>query len=381
MSKICAVSSSSVALKEDGTVWTWGDNYLGQLGMSGGHRSIPTKTSIEGIKDVYCGFATVYAIKEDNTVLSWGVDNNGQLGAGVVLNTRSNSEHVVGGESGESILSNIKSMSADYTEAAVTFDGEVYSWGSNSKGQHGNGTVKTAWLHNSSPRKSIIDNVSHVSVKYEHALAVKTDGTLYSWGSNSSGQLFLGDTLDRHVPVETGITDVHQVALTGNSSHIVKKDGTVWSVGGNSFGQLGNGTEEPSLAPIQAINADGTPFTLFEPKEYSKLLEFESPHSGEVKFIGQPMNIKFSAVTGEIDYFDIYYAYSDEIEDESKWISITSNLSATEVSTETKTVDIEDIDTPQTLTTYEYIWENTPNIPTEEGRSLNIIIIPSYTGS
>ena len=197
------MSTASVALKEDGTVWTWGDNNLGQLGMSGLQRNIPTKTSIKGIKDVYCGNATVYAIKEDNTVLSWGVDNNGQLGAGAVLNTRSNSEHVVGGESGKSILSNIKSMSADYTETAVTFDGEVYSWGSNSKGQHGNGTVNTNWLHNSSPRKSIIDNVSHVSVKATHALAIKTDGTLYSWGSNSSGQLFLGDTLDRHVPVDT----------------------------------------------------------------------------------------------------------------------------------------------------------------------------------
>ncbi len=92
------------------------------------------------------------------------------------------------------------------------------------------------------------------------------------------------------------------------------------------------------------------------------------------------MAIRFSSVTGETDYFDIYYAYSDEVEDESKWISITSNLSAAEVTTETKIVDIEDIGAPQTLTTYEYIWENTPNIPTEEGRSLNVIIIPSYSG-
>ena len=102
----------------------------------------------------------------------------------------------------------------------------------------------------------------------------------------------------------------------------------------------------------QPINADGTPFELLEPKEYSELLYFESPYSGETKLTGQPMNIKVSAVTGGIDYFDIYYVHSDEVEDESKLTSVTSNLSAAEITIETKTVNVEDIGTPQTLTTY-----------------------------
>ncbi len=87
-----------------------------------------------------------------------------------------------------------------------------------------------------------------------HSLALKTDGTVWSWGANWDGELGDGTTVDKLTPVQVmGLTDV--VALSAGSPHslALKPDGTVWSWGRNSSGQLGDGTTVDKLTPVQSL--------------------------------------------------------------------------------------------------------------------------------
>ncbi|HHT9146477.1 MAG TPA: RCC1 domain-containing protein, partial [Candidatus Wunengus sp. YC61] len=98
-----------------------------------------------------------------------------------------------------------------------------------------------------------LSNVVYVAGGGYHILVLKSDGTVWAWGSNSSGQLGIGSTVGRvrfHVQVSSlsGIIDI-----TGGVSHslAVKSDGTVWAWGYNGYGQLGNNSTTNSSTPVQ----------------------------------------------------------------------------------------------------------------------------------
>src|SRR6185312_15197966 len=102
-----------------------------------------------------------------------------------------------------------------------------------------------------------------------HVLALKSDGTVWAWGSNTSGQLGDGTTTQRAAPVQvTGLSGVTAIAAGSNHSLAVKSDGTVWAWGTNAAGQLGDGTtgatphptpaQVPGLSGVTAIAAGGS---------------------------------------------------------------------------------------------------------------------------
>ncbi len=110
-------------------------------------------------------------------------------------------------------------------------------------------------------------DVIFISAGAGHSLAVRTDGTVWAWGMNSSGQLGTGDTVERHIPTKVvgpggaGFLDgVVAVGAGYRFSVALKSDGTVWAWGDNSYGQLGTGTTEPSTVPVQVRDTSGTGF-------------------------------------------------------------------------------------------------------------------------
>ena len=139
--------------------------------------------------------------------------------------------------------------------AAAKADGTVWTWGWNTDGQLGNGTT------NPSPvpaRVTTLADVVDVAAGPYHTVALKSDGTVWAWGRNFSGQLGDGTTTQQLTPVRSaGLSGVTAIACGGNSTYALRSDGTVWAWGLNSQGQLGDGTETDRYTPVQVAGLTG----------------------------------------------------------------------------------------------------------------------------
>ncbi len=134
-------------------------------------------------------------------------------------------------------------------------DGTCWTWGGNSEGQIGDGTTSPRPLPG---QVTVLSGVVAAAAGLYHSVALKSDGTVWAWGRNMFGQLGDGTTNERLSPVEvTAITGVTAVAGGENSTYALKGDGTVWAWGGNSDGQLGDGTTSNRLAPVQVQGLAG----------------------------------------------------------------------------------------------------------------------------
>ena len=154
------------------------------------------------------------------------------------------------------------SVSAGGGHSAVIFeDGTLWTWGSNTFGQIGDGTGGGGWSGGSPDRSGnrsapvrIGDgaNWARVSAGSVHTVAIKTDGSLWAWGWNGGGQLGDGTTEDRVAPVWVGADyDWAYVAVGGGYAVAIKEDGTLWAWGDNRHGQLGDGTTIDRMTPAQ----------------------------------------------------------------------------------------------------------------------------------
>jgi alpha-tubulin suppressor-like RCC1 family protein len=129
--------------------------------------------------------------------------------------------------------------------------GELYAWGDNSPfGELGDGTV----VDKSSPVQiGALTSWYQVSAGGTHTASIKTDGTMWAWGSNSSGQLGSGTTVNKSSPVQIGaLTNWAQVSAGGaNHTASIKTDGTLWVWGQGAYGKLGDGTVVYKSSPVQ----------------------------------------------------------------------------------------------------------------------------------
>ena len=232
----------AAVLKSDGTVWTWGDNQYGQLG-DGTLTDRTTPVQVQGLTDVIAvaaGRTMTMALKSDGTVWTWGVNSSGELGDGSNVN-RALPGQVVG-------LTDIVAIAAGWsTCVALKSDGTVWTWGDNAHGTVGDGTTEKRSL----PVQVVgLTEIVAISAKRVHVLALKSDGTVWAWGHNRLGQLGNGtDTGESKLPVPipvqvAGLTDPDATISAGYwHSMAMKDDGSVWSWGHNEAGELCDGTE------------------------------------------------------------------------------------------------------------------------------------------
>jgi alpha-tubulin suppressor-like RCC1 family protein len=184
---------------------------------------------------------------------SWGDGSNGRTGQGDESDR--NSPCQIGA------LTTWSKIHTHYQSGyAIKTDGTLWSWGGNAYGELGLGDR----TYRSSPVQVGSDtNWSNIGCAgTEAALGLKTDGTLWSWGINDNGQLGLGDTTHRSSPCQIGSLTTWAVLnrpgyALGNSSAAIKSDGTLWVWGRNSSGQLGLGDRTDRSSPVQVGSSSG----------------------------------------------------------------------------------------------------------------------------
>ena len=228
----------TLALKKDGTLWAWGWNYYGQLGL-GDTTDRDTPTEVGADSDwatVSCGNEYVLAVKTDGTLWAWGANGGGQLGLGTVDTDAHPTPTEVGTDSDWATVS-----CGGAQTLALKTDGTLWAWGDNSVGELGVGTIDTA-AHSTPTEVGADSDWATVSCGNQSTLATKTDGTLWAWGDNLWAELGLGDTISRDIPTEVG-TDSSwaTVSCDDTSTLALKANGTLWAWGANDGGQLGLG--------------------------------------------------------------------------------------------------------------------------------------------
>jgi alpha-tubulin suppressor-like RCC1 family protein len=233
---IASGKSHTVALKTDETLWSWGGNNSVQLGVNDNtHRSTPVTTLLGGNnwKSIACGGYHTIALKTDGTLWSWGSNLFGQLGVNDTTRRSTPVTTLLGGNNWKSITGGF------YHTIALKTDGTLWNWGSNDNGQLGvNNTTSR-----STPVTTLLGGTNWKSIagKGFHTIAIKTDGTLWTWGRNSYGALGVNDTTHRSTPVTTLLGGNNWKSIASGFFHTIaiKTDGTLWTWGRNVYGQLG----------------------------------------------------------------------------------------------------------------------------------------------
>ncbi|NTX03385.1 hypothetical protein [Myxococcus sp. CA040A] len=234
------VSSSYLSvqgLRSDGTVWGWGNNFFGQLGIGTQSSAHYTPTQVQNLTNVRAVSAGPFhslALRWDGTVWAWGAGYYGKLGTGT------EDSFIVPVQA--TVPTGLISVSAGGRYSmALRSDGTVWTWGIDGTTPQSNLPVQ----------KPGLSGVISISAGEAHSFALKSDGTLWAWGNNSHGELGDGTTTSRNTPaVVPGLVDV--VAMSAGTRHslALKADGTVWAWGLNDKGQLGDGTVLTRLSPV-----------------------------------------------------------------------------------------------------------------------------------
>jgi alpha-tubulin suppressor-like RCC1 family protein len=260
---IASGTSHYAAIKTNGTLWLWGANGIQQIGNNAADASsfvtTPVTTFAGGTnwKQVACGFQRTVAIKTDGTLWAWGNNGNGSLGTNDSQVKSTPVTTFVGGTNWKQV-----SLGAGFT-AAIKTDGTLWTWGFANSGQLGHASLSDR----STPVTTFVGGTNWKQV---HAMvggatiAVKTDGTLWVWGGTSFGinsSLGTNDNANRSTPVTTFAGGTNWVQVSGGQSHFIalKSDGTVWTWGYNLYGQLGiNFSYKFSITPITTFLGGNT---------------------------------------------------------------------------------------------------------------------------
>tara|TARA_R110000868_G_scaffold81757_1_gene231262 strand:- start:7902 stop:9122 length:1221 start_codon:yes stop_codon:yes gene_type:complete len=247
----------TACIKTDGTLWLWGMNTLGGLGQLGNNAILPRSSPVQTVsggtnwKMVACGDYNTTAIKTDGTLWLWGNNSYGQLGNNGFLPRSSPVQTVSGG-------TNWKMVDCGrYATAAIKTDGTLWLWGLNDNGQLGD----NSFTYKSSPVQTVAGgtNWKQVSCGYYYMAAIKTDGTLWTWGDGTAGALGDNQTIRKSSPAQTiaGGTNWKQIGAGDFHMSGIKTDGTLWIWGDNGTGALGDNSTTIKSSPIQTV-ASGT---------------------------------------------------------------------------------------------------------------------------
>ncbi|WP_240359264.1 MopE-related protein [Pyxidicoccus trucidator] len=240
----------SLFLRKDGEVWAWGQNVAGQLGTgSTSSTPLPQPSPVSGlpaIKAIAAGVGHSLALDVSGNVWAWGQNASGQAGIGTAGGTVLVPTKVAA-------LSGIQAIAANgnYSLALGT-DGRLWAWGQNASGQVGTGATSA-----SVPNPTVVaglPTIRSMAAGVNHALALDAAGKAWGWGMNTFGQVGTGSTSTTVLsPVQVvGLPQAKAIAAgVGHSLIIDEQFGNVWAWGQNTFGQVGTGSTSstPVLSP------------------------------------------------------------------------------------------------------------------------------------
>jgi alpha-tubulin suppressor-like RCC1 family protein len=248
----------SAVITYSGSIVSRGNNTFGQIGD--GTRTARTTLTLPitgngSWKSVSCGSNNTLAIKTDGTLWAWGDNTYGQLGDGTAIHKSSPVQNILGGNTW-SVIS-----SGDSHALAIKTDGTLWAWGINDFGQLGDSTV----IAKSSPVQIPGTTWKTVIAGVKHSAAIKNDGTLWLWGANSGNYVGLlgdGTSTNKSSPVQIISGGTWKQVACGNTHNLgIKSDGTVWGWGADANGQLATFTSTftPKSSPVQTrLVGEGT---------------------------------------------------------------------------------------------------------------------------
>ena len=249
--EVAAGEYHTVAIASDGSVYTWGSNTFGELGIgSTASSSTPVKAKTPaGVTFTHAAAGTnsTLVLASDGSAYAWGSNQSGELGDGTGVN---NSSPVKVTMPAGLIFTQI--TAGETFKLAIASNGALYSWGDNLMGELGTGTSDAQ--ANAPVAVAMPSGVKVLSIGAgaSHGVAVGSDGATYAWGNNNVGALGTGDYDSSTTPVKAqmpaGVTFT-QVEAGGNSSVAIGSNGTTYAWGDNIEGQLGDGTKVGRDAP------------------------------------------------------------------------------------------------------------------------------------
>ena len=238
----------SLAVKRDGTVWAWGKNDWSQL-ADGIVTSSNLPLQVAGLTDARAVAGGIYhsvALKGDGTVWSWGGNGWGALGDGSTISRSAKPVQATGIADASAVAAG-----ANHT-LALRADSTVWAWGSDLTGELGRGAP--AGASSRVPVRVVnLTGIAAIAAGGGHNLALRSDGTVWAWGENVSGELGDGTTTTRYAPVQvSGLPAIHSIAAGSSYSLALDRTGRVWAWGSNTTGELGNGVRNSLGSPVAA---------------------------------------------------------------------------------------------------------------------------------
>jgi alpha-tubulin suppressor-like RCC1 family protein len=245
--QVSAGERNTLFIKTNGTMWSCGRN-VGAIG-NGSFDDVSVTPPVQigtGFTwtDVSCGYQYGLAVRQDGTLWAWGrTDNNGSLGDGTT--TASASPIQIGTDTNWS-----KVYAGELHSMAIKTNGTLWAWGTNAYGYLGDGTQTS---RNSPVQIGTGTDWASIALGDRHSLGIKTNGTLWAWGYNDQGQVGDGTSGNfRATPVQIGTgTNWKSVAAGDWHSIGLKTDGTLWSWGYGGNSALGQGNTTTYLVPTQ----------------------------------------------------------------------------------------------------------------------------------
>jgi alpha-tubulin suppressor-like RCC1 family protein len=315
---ITAGNSSSLALSKEGEIYGWGLNSQGNLGIGTNLSStvamfrVPRPAGVVGWKAIAAGQSHGLAIANDGRLFAWGAGSYGQLGTGSTTNAFAPVQ--VGFPVG--VTNWISICAGLYHSLAIGSEGELYAWGRNNSGQLGIGNTNNQLTPVHVNRPAGVTAWAAIASGAYHALALATNGNLYSWGNNYNGQLGLGYTntgigsqIPVPVPFPIGTTRWVTIGSSGTRSLALDENCRLFRWGGEGNG-LG-GSDSPSFAITQPALVPQLDSLCITTTNLSPSIEFVSPTNGATLSTSSNLLLQASASDpdGQISSVKFYSSY------------------------------------------------------------------------